>query len=420
MKIAINAIRVSKKSGGGLETYIINLVNELAKIISRINTNDNELTRIKNIEFDVYTLYPEHFPEVKPERIINPVNVVAQFIGWIKKLIIISQQNIMSDKSDDSLSIWKKILPSGGDTLRILWTQFIFPFYLLTRKYDILFSPTQLDALVLCPIPQIITIHDTIPLLFPEYKHKQKIYLKYLLPMILRKVKRVITISENTKNDVVRFYNVPKEKISAIHYGINKSNLVVSEEDIGNFKRKNGLDRYILCISSNFPHKNLLRLIEAFYIVKNQQEDVSLLIVGYQEKKYQTEMNKKISELVLKNKIKILGHFPQNQLSTIYAGAELFVFPSLYEGFGLPPLEAMTYSCPVVVSNTSSLPEVVGDAGVYVNSYNPEDIANGIIKVLTDENLRHNLIKKGFEQVKKFSWEKAARETLKVFEENLS
>jgi glycosyltransferase involved in cell wall biosynthesis len=131
---------------------------------------------------------------------------------------------------------------------------------------------------------------------------------------------------------------------------------------------------------------------------------------------FMNENNKRYYKKIIKNfnKIKILGHISIKELVILYKNAELFLFPTLYEGFGLPPLEAMACGCPVVVSDKGSLPEVCGDAAVYVNPYDPQDIAEGVLKVLTDENLRRNLIQKGYQQVKKFSWEQTVKKFLEV------
>ncbi len=410
MKIAFNAIRVSNKAGSGFDTFIINFLNEFAKYVYEYK----EL----NIEFDIFTLYPQHFPEVKKENIKHIKFLFLKLRrNKSSQLKNINREVVSEDKYRRKTNILHFLYPVYvliGDYFRIFWTQFVFPFHLLKRKYDIVVSLTQLDALFFSPIAQVVTVHDMIPFLFPEYKHKHRFYLRYFFSLILQKTKKIITVSENTKNDIVKFFNVPKEKIFVIYEGIKKLNFSVSEKEIIDFKRKNSLDRYILCVSSNLPHKNLLRLIEAFYIAKNQKENIDLLIVGYQEKKYQTKINKKILELNLENKIKILGHISQGEFPVVYAGAELFVFPSLYEGFGLPPLEAMACGCPLVVSSAGSLPEVCGDAAVYVNPYSSESIAEGILKVLFDKNLRDRIVKNGFQQVKKFTWENSVKRFVDV------
>ncbi len=417
MKIAINAVRVSRRSGAGLETYILNFVNEFAKIVSRINTNDTEFTRIKNIEFDVYTIYPQHFPNVLPQN-IKQIKIPFFKIRITNRFAQIETERKEIEKPKHKFlffnylkRIFNYMLYSMfyflGDYFRFFWTQTVLPFYILKNRYNIVFSTTQLDALIFSPVDQIVVVHDTIPLIFPNYKHKQKFYIKYFLPKILKKAKSIITISENTKKDIIKYFNINAEKIFVIPYGMKffKNDNIDSYE----FKKKNNLDKFILCVSNNLPHKNLPRLIEAFKIVAEKIIDVDLLIVGYKEKKYQLEIDKKIKEYGLESRIKLLDHFKHSDLSVLYSIAYLFVFPSLYEGFGLPPLEAMACGCPVVVSNAGSLPEVCGDAAVYVDPYDPKSIAGGIIEILQNKTLRQELIKKGTEQVKKFSWESAVK-----------
>jgi glycosyltransferase involved in cell wall biosynthesis len=172
------------------------------------------------------------------------------------------------------------------------------------------------------------------------------------------------------------------------------------------------------------PQKNIPRLVEAFAVLRGELEnhpqyrDLRLIIIGDEISRHPA-VRRTVIQTRMENTVRFLGFVPFNTLRVFYAAASAFVFPSLYEGFGLPPLEAMACGTPVVTSNVSSLPEVVGDAAVLVNPENVFDIARGIREVLTDEELRAELIRKGFEQIRKFSWEKTAREVLEVYREIL-
>ncbi|MEM4368510.1 MAG: glycosyltransferase family 1 protein, partial [Candidatus Anstonellales archaeon] len=235
--------------------------------------------------------------------------------------------------------------------------------------------------------------------------------------------KLIIAVSESTKRDIIKFLNVREEKINIIYEGA-RFNLLKFFSEKGKQEIKNNLNigDFILYIGSFHPRKNLVNLIKAFsYIIPKYSNSLYLIVVGYFSKKEVKNIDLLLNFLSLQRYVKLLGHISDEKIKQLFLTAKVFVFPSLYEGFGLPPLEAMACGCPVVVSNCGSLPEVCGDAAVYVNPYEPQDIANGILKVLTDESLRQQLIKKGFEQVKKFTWENSVKkfiETLKKLQNN--
>ena len=402
MKIVINAIRVSRQSGGGLDHYIIHLVNELAKL---------------GLPFDLYTFNPGHFQNVKPEHIIKPFS----FCHISNTNGLSNIETVTQTLSQEKLSKFRSFLGrSIGDMIKLLWTQFIFPFLLVFRKYDILFSPSQLDALFFTPenLKQVITVLDLIPFILTDQKHKHELYLKYLFPIILRKADHIITISGNTKQDVIKFFGIASQKITPVLLakpGEGVSSELSNQMEVEEFKRKFGLTQYILCVSGNHPHKNLKRLIEAFFFIKDQTR-VQLVIVGYQDKAHQIELDHLVKNNKVEDRIKFFGHVSSEKLSLFYKGAEIFIFPSLYEGFGLPPLEALSYGVPTVVSQTSSLPEVVGDAGLYFDPQDIQDMAHKILQLLNDQKLQEILRRKGMERAKVFAWEKTGELTLEVFE----
>jgi glycosyltransferase involved in cell wall biosynthesis len=295
----------------------------------------------------------------------------------------------------------------------MFWTQFIFPFY--AKKYDLIVNLTQFEASVFNLEKQVVVVHDLIPYIFKDQKHKHKFFVYKILPYILRKVKNICAVSVNTRSDLVKILGVKENKIVVIYESVDKNIEIYSEQ---NFELEKNLllsginiGRYILFVGSCDKRKNLENVIKAFDIVCEREKNLYLVVVGFMN-----ENNKRYYKKIIKNfnKIKILGHISIKELVILYKNAELFLFPTLYEGFGLPPLEAMACGCPVVVSDKGSLPEVCGDAAVYVNPYDPQSIAEGILKVLTDENLRQNLIQKGYQQVRKFSWEQSVKKFLEV------
>jgi len=399
MKIAFNAIRVSNKAGSGFDTFIINFVNEFARYVY-----SNKL----NIDFDVYTLYPQHFSEVKKENIKQ---VKIPFIR--QKSNTDTSNSIITYKTSKKLFTHLPIHPfthplihTFADYFRMFWTQFIFPFY--AKKYDLIIALTEYDACMFLR-NQLLIIHNTVPFLFPNLPTKCKFYTYKLLPKILKKCQKIITVSNALKKELVELFNVASGKISVIkisviYEGVDfKKFFKADKNEVLNFKEKYQINEdFILAVGHSHPIKNFSGVIEAFKIVRKKYK-IKLVIAGLTGKK-----------VVQDRDIIYVGHIPNDKLYILYSAAKCFVFPTLHEGFGLPPLEAMACGCPVVVSDKGSLPEVCGDAAVYVNPYDPTSIAEGILKVLTDENLRRNLIQKGYQQVKKFSWGQTVKKFLEV------
>ncbi|MCS7232061.1 MAG: glycosyltransferase family 1 protein [Elusimicrobiota bacterium] len=396
MKIAFNAIRVSNKAGSGFDTFIINFINEFAKYVY----SKPEL----NIEFDVYTLYPKHFIDVKKENIKRVWKFKVDHSRLKSSNILFKDKYNSEDKeikffqtiNSKLLHIKLRLKTFFGDYFRMFWTQFIFPFY--SCRYDYVISLTEYEAMLLCLTKQIIILHSIVPFLFPQFKdNKYKLYTYLFLPKILNSAYRIVSVSETIKKEINELFKISKDKVFVIYEGVDTKkfyHLDNNEKTI--LKKFYGIEGdFILAIGHSHPIKNLSGVIKAYEILK-QKYKIKLIVVGY--------FNTKI---VFPKDVIYLGHIPNENLYILYTTAKCFVFPTLHEGFGLPPLEAMACGCPVVVSNRGSLPEVCGDAAVYVDPYNPQDIANGILKVLTDENLRQQLIKKGFEQVKKFTWRRS-------------
>lgn len=282
------------------------------------------------------------------------------------------------------------------------------------NKLDVFFSPTHyLPAGY--RIPSVISILDISYLHFPElFNRKDLIMLKYWGKYSIKKAKKIITISHSSKNDIIKAYGVPPHKVEVIYPGIKQvTKIGGSNKTMEEMKEKFKINsKYVLFVGTLQPRKNIVRLIEAFSQIKG---DYELVIVGRKGWQYE-EILDAPEKFGIKNKVIFIHDASDEDLPTLYKNAEIFVLPSLYEGFGLPVLEAMKYGCPVITSNVSSLPEAGGDAAQYVDPQSVSDITEKMQKLLDDEDLRKEFIKKGNEQIKKFSWEKSARETLKVLE----
>jgi glycosyltransferase involved in cell wall biosynthesis len=265
----------------------------------------------------------------------------------------------------------------------------------------------------------VVTIHDCIHLMFPQYLPGRLAlqYARTSITLATRRATRVITVSESSKRDILRFVDAPADKIDVIYNAYDERFTVEPrEEDVVRVRERYQLhDEFVLYAGNVKPHKNLGRLIDAFDLVRQRGlGHLKLVIIGDDVSKY-TALRRAVHQHQLHKFVRFLGYLPEETLAVMYRLAGVFVFPSLYEGFGLPPLEAMASGTPVVTSNVSSLPEVAGDAAVLVDPYDAQAIADGIYQVLTDERLRRDLRKKGVARAGMFSWETSVRRVHKIY-----
>jgi glycosyltransferase involved in cell wall biosynthesis len=265
----------------------------------------------------------------------------------------------------------------------------------------------------------VVTIHDCIHLMFPQYLPSKLayVYAKASMWSATRKADRILTVSEASKRDILRFFDVKPEKVAVIHNAIDERFLAPADATRMDLVRQRyQLDHpFILYVGNIKPHKNVERLIDAFGRARTAGPDgLKLVIIGDELSRYPA-LRQAVHRHKLDKQVRFLGFQPQETLAAFYRLARAFVFPSLYEGFGLPPLEAMACGCPVVASRAASLPEVCGDAAYYIDPMDVHSIAEGMYKVLVDDELRHSLTEKGGERAKLFTWERTAQQTLKVF-----
>ncbi|HUP35710.1 MAG TPA: glycosyltransferase family 1 protein [Candidatus Limnocylindria bacterium] len=273
----------------------------------------------------------------------------------------------------------------------------------------------------LTPCRSVVTIHDCIHLRFPQYLPSKLgyAYARSSLWVATHRASRIMTVSEASKRDILRYFTIPESKIDVIYNAIDdRFGMMPPEEEIARVRERYQLnDPFVLYAGNIKPHKNLERLIEAFHMLRRGDlEHVKLLIIGDEISKYAT-LRRAVHRLKLHQHVRFFGFVPDQTLAVLYRLAGVFVFPSLYEGFGLPPLEAMASGTPVITSNVSSLPEVVGDAAVLVDPYEPEDIADAMRRVLTDAPLREDLVRRGLARASMFSWERSIRRVREIYEE---
>ncbi|MEW6066930.1 MAG: glycosyltransferase family 1 protein [Nitrospirota bacterium] len=373
MRIGIDA-RVTKKYPG-LGRYCINILRALSKI-------DREN------EYIVFTLVPEKLDflnEYKNFRIIQ--------VGY----------PVLSYKT-------------------------FYAFSRLINKYepDIFFATFQVAPFnVSCPM--VIVLHDMMDLMYKDaFTHHNfiiktglKHFFKFAIPMCVKKAAAIITVSESTKHDLLSYFNIDSKKVTAVLEGVEeKFRPVTDKETLLGVKERYGLpDRFILYLGSIKPYKNLDGVLRSFSRLHELtfHDNVKLVISGLKHFSLD-KIEAEIERLNIKDKVLRIGFIAEEDLPAVYSLAEVFLFPSIWEGFGLPVLEAMACGTPVITSNTSSLPEVIGDAGIQVNPHNVEDIAYNIKLLLQDTLLRNALSRKGIQRAKTFTWEKAATKTLEIIE----
>lgn len=360
MKVAIDA---RKWQDYGIGTYVRNLVRHLARL-------DRETT---------YFLFCQRADEATLRDLAgNFVPVVEDSAGYGVR---------------EHLSIPLKLRRLGAQLLH---------------------SPHYVRPLF-CGVPSVVTIHDCIHLLFPQYLPNRMAwrYAHVMMGSAIRRSALVFTVSEASRRDILHFYPwADPEKVVVVPNAIDADLL----EDPGVEEMERVRERYqirgrfVLFAGNIKPHKNLERLIEAFARLRARpgHEDLRLFLIGEEVSRYPS-LRRAMEAAGVRAEVRFFGFVPHRTLAALYRLASIFAFPSLYEGFGLPPLEAMACGIPVLTSRLSSLPEVVGDAAVLVDPYDVDDIARGLERLLGDEALRSTLVEKGYARARSFSWERSVR-----------
>ena len=363
-KIIINATNIGRRSSG-IGIYSLSIIKELAKIE-------------ENIFIEIYVNRT-----CKPQ--IDKISFPDNFrIKWVTKYV-----------SPDYNFI--------GHLLRLIYSNLLS----IIKRKDIFFNTSQLEVSFFNR-NQVVTIHDVIPLLFPEFHKNQYFYFKWLLGIALKKARIIITPSSHTKELISKLYNIPTRKIDLIPNGIPDYFLENDEE-------KSLKEEYIIYAGRICPMKNIKGIVEAFYEIKELTPHKLVFIGGGREEfKKEIQAGRLPKKVLDDERIIIKGYVDEGEMNKLMKEAALLIFPSFYEGFGLPPLEAMACGTPVVASSSASLPEVCGNAAHYVNPYDSSDIANGIISVIKDENYSKELVGKGRERIKLFSWKTSAVSVLNI------
>ncbi|MBE9111573.1 glycosyltransferase family 4 protein [Nodosilinea sp. LEGE 07298] len=294
-----------------------------------------------------------------------------------------------------------------GHARRLWWTQFQVPQIYQQLKAKLFFSPVP-EAPLWSSCRTVVTVHDLIPLHFPQRRSPLTLYSRYYLPQVIRQAEHIICDSESTLRDIYHFFGPPPGATTVIPLAYDD-----------NHYRMLNLPRqpYFLYVGSHYTYKNLGRLIEAF--AKTKLPDFKLLIAGVPDPRYTPFLQAQVEEMELGDRVQFLSYVPYSELPQLINQAIALVFPSLWEGFGLPVLEAMACGTPVITSNLSSLPEVAGDAAILIDPYNISEVAEAMVSVATDLQLWQTLHQKGLARAKLFSWEKTGRQTSTILQQYL-
>lgn len=303
---------------------------------------------------------------------------------------------------------------------KFLWDQWLVPQF-ARGKSDIIFN-TKFSLPLLTSCKTVMVFHGSEWYVYPEFYSKLDIfYNRLFLPLYCRKASAISSVSKVTADDMVKFIGFDRQKVFVVHSAIDlRFKPVKNQTTLSYIKDKYHLpERYILFVGNLYPGKNFRNIVKAFKRIKNAIDfPLKLVSVGDLRWKYEKDFVQ-IESLGLKDDIQFTGWIDQNDLPALYQLADLFLFPSLYEGFGIPILEAMACGCPVVTANTGACPEVAGSAAMLTNPHSVQDIAEKVLRVLNNRELRERMVLRGFEEIKRFNWKKAARKTLGIFEQTV-
>jgi len=349
----------------------------------------------------------------------NLLNELSKLSGQSSFLIF-----KMSEKQNPAKKTKKRTSRARflGALKHIFWEQVYLPFLLFARKANAFHSPA-----FVCPLiktcPTIVTIHDMAYFLYPDkFVGTYRLYLKFWVPLSIRIADKIITDSICSKKDIVRLLKIPESKVEVVYLGKDSSFRPIKDTGLlEKYKKNNNLpDNFMLYVGTLEPRKNITGLLKAYRIFKNNHPvlEYDLIIAGEKGWMY-SEIFSLVEELDLKDNIKFLGYIYDDDLPLLYNSSRLFVYPSLYEGFGLPPLEAMACGIPVITSNTSSLPEIVSGAGIMVNPQDANALAEAMCRVLTDKKQYQTMVENGLKRAEEFSWKNTADKTIDIYQKVL-
>lgn len=309
--------------------------------------------------------------------------------------------------------------PTHRPAARVLWEQLAQPQALKTVGADLAHAPVYVGPLV-APCHVVVTVHDLSFIRYPHlFRPANRLYLRVFTRLSVRRARRVIAVSRHTAGETVRLLRIPQEKVHVVYHGVDPIFRPRPAEKVESFRRRHGLpERFLLFVGTLEPRKNLVRLIEAF--ARCRADAGTYLVLAGARGWYDEEIFATVERLGMGDRVLFPGHVPNAELPLWYNAATAFAYPSLYEGFGLPVLEALACGTPVLTSAASSLPEVAGDGALMVDPFCVEEIADGLHRLLTDESLRETVRRRGLENAARFTWPRTAAETVAVYQQALT
>ncbi|MEB3227769.1 MAG: glycosyltransferase family 1 protein [Synechocystis sp.] len=296
---------------------------------------------------------------------------------------------------------------SRGHFNRLWWTQFALPNLYRQLQASLLFSPVP-EAPLWSGIRSVVMVHDLIPLRYPNWRSPLTHYCRFYLPLVLQQAEHIVCNSQATAADVIDYFSIPAEKITPIPLGYDQAHFQPGEEPLTPPQKP-----YFLFVGRHDPHKNVARLVRAFAQLKDCQE-LELILAGPTDRRYTPKLLALAEELGVANAVKCLDYVSYDQLRQLYRQAIALVFPSLWEGFGFPVLEAMACGTAVITSQQSSLPEVAGEAALLIDPTNPQAITQAMAQVWQDHTVRNDLQQRGLARSRHFSWQKTGQMTCEV------
>ncbi len=311
------------------------------------------------------------------------------------------------------LTRWRTESP----TARIIWEQVVFPFELAHQRSNLIHALAYASPL-LSGVPAVVTVYDLSFILYPEYfRATNRTYLRWVTRWSTGCARHVIAISESTKQDLIRLFSLPANRVEVIPLGVEPEFFEEGKDQVREqFRRaKNLPEHFVLFIGTQEPRKNIPTLIRAFAQAKSRAHLPHRLVIAGGRGWMDDSIERTIEELNLQREVLRPGFIAQEELPLWYRAADVFVYPSQYEGFGLPPLEAMAAGTPVITSNCSSLPEVVGDAALLIDPRDEASLAEALSRVLTDSALSEDLGRRGRARAREFTWARAAQATAQAY-----
>jgi glycosyltransferase involved in cell wall biosynthesis len=323
---------------------------------------------------------------------------------------------------DTPHSLLRSRWPTGSAPARIAWEQLVQPWTLQRLAVDLVHAPAFVGPL-LAPCPAVITIHDLSFYLFPSlFRPANRLYLATMTRASVRRARRLIAVSAHTAAETVRLLGVPESKIDVVYHGIEDRYHPLPAKEVAAFRKRAGLpEQFVLFVGTLEPRKNLVRLVEAFARARRGAPGagVALVLAGGKGWLYD-EVFARAEALGLREAVLFPGYLAQETLPLWYNAATVVAYPSLYEGFGLPVLEAQACGTPVLTATTTSLPEAAGDAALMVNPRNVEEMAEGLSRLLADRPLRDELRERGLAHAGQFTWRRTAQDTVRTYRRALA